>query len=511
MEDRTRAIGRRALLAGMLAGVAAPALARAPATSPRPRPRPAGGGAVVAGAPPAAAPATAAPPAAALVEAARLGGTVSFAVADAATGTLLEARDETLPMPPASVLKAITALYGLDRLGAGHRFPTRLVATGPIAGGRLEGDLVLVGGGDPELSTDDLGEMAAALRARGLRTLAGRFLYHAEALPAIDRIDPDQPVQAGYNPAISGLNLNFNRVHVEWRRAGSGWEVAVDARGERFRPAVGTAEMRVVSRAAPVFAYAEEGGRERWTVAAGALDAHGSRWLPVRRPALYAAEVFRTLARAQGISLPAAARTRGAVRGPVLVERPGDALASVLRDMLRYSTNLTAESVGLAASAAAGGPVTGLADSAARMAGWAQSGLGLLAPRLVDHSGLGGGSRISAADMLRVLLRAGPGGPLRGLMRRLEPGNGGGGDGRARPLEVVAKTGTLNFVSGLAGYARLAGGRDLAFAIFAADVARRDRLAMAERERPPGGAAWTARARTLQQDLIARWAAVHPA
>lgn len=495
-------------MAGLLAGAAAPALARAPATSARPRPRPAGVPAPAAAAPRAAA-AAAAPAAEALIEAARLGGRVCYAVADARSGALLEAREAEVAMPPASVTKAITALYGLDVLGAGHRFPTRLVATGALGGGRIAGDLVLVGGGDPTLTTDAVGDMAAALRAAGVRGVAGRFLYHSEALPHIDRIDPDQPEHAGYNPAISGLNLNFNRVHVEWRRAGQGWQVVVDARGDRFRPAVELAEVRIVNRAAPVFTYAGEAGHERWTVAAGALNAHGSRWLPVRQPALYAAEVFRTLAAAQGIALPPAERTRGAVAGTALVVRPGDELAGVLRDMLRHSTNLTAESIGLAASAARGGQVATLAASAARMAGWAGARLGLRAAHFVDHSGLGEAGRISAGDMLRALLRAGPEGPLRGLMRQVEMRDAGGRPLPGHPVEVTAKTGTLNFVSGLGGYARLQGGRELAFAIFAADLARRSRLTAAERERPPGGPEWTARARRLQQQLIERWAAVH--
>ena len=36
-------------------------------------------------------------------------------------------------VPPASVNKAVTALYALESLGGGHRFATRLIATGPVA------------------------------------------------------------------------------------------------------------------------------------------------------------------------------------------------------------------------------------------------------------------------------------------------------------------------------------------------------------------------------------------
>mgnify|MGYP000010554905 CR=1 FL=1 len=62
--------------------------------------------------------------------------------------------------------------------------------------------------------------------------------------------------------------------------------------------------------------------------------------------------------------------------------------------------------------------------------------------------------------------------------------------GEALEGRVRAKTGTLNFVSTLAGYVTGPGGRPMAFAILSGDVARRDALPLEQRERPPGGRAW---------------------
>ena len=77
------------------------------------------------------------------------------------------------------------------------------------------------------------------------------------------------------------------------------------------------------------------------------------------------------------------------------------------------------------------------------------------------------------------------------------------------PVKVRAKSGTLNFVSGLAGYVSPPGGRELAFAIFTGDPERRDSVPVALREDPEGAQAWNKRARRLQGQLVSRWAGAY--
>ncbi|MBN2907861.1 MAG: D-alanyl-D-alanine carboxypeptidase/D-alanyl-D-alanine-endopeptidase [Rhodobacteraceae bacterium] len=444
-----------------------------------------------------------------LIARAGLGGKLGYVVADARTGQALEVHNPLLGLPPASVAKAVTAVYALETLGAGHRFVTRVIATGPLRNGRLEGDLVLVGGGDPTLDTDMLGELAGQLKAAGLHEVTGRFLYHAGALPDLPAIDPDQPDHVGYNPAISGLNLNFNRVHFEWHRAAGGYDVTMDARAARFSPRVSVAQMQVVDRAAPVYTYSSKGGVDEWTVAEGALGKEGARWLPVRRPALYCAEVFQTLIRAHGIVLPAPLPASAPPQGVVLAQHQSEPLAEILREMLKYSTNMTAEAVGLSATIARGQTPAGLPASARAMTDWLATRMGVPRAHLVDHSGLGPASRVSAREMVRVLVAVGPDGPLKPLLKSIPMRDAQGRPVPGHPVQVRAKTGTLNFVSGLAGYITTGSGRELAFAIFSADQARRDAVAPQDLERPPGGRTWVAHARRLQQDLVARWAEIY--
>jgi len=487
-------VTRRWVIAGLMAGGAAPVLADAPVSSPRPPARP--------GAPGAPLVRKAASGQAAVAEA-KLGGQVGYLVVDARTGDVIDALEPDVPLPPASTAKVITTLYAWERLGPSFRFGTRLMATGPVSGGQIKGDLVLAGSGDPTLSTDMLAAMAADLRAAGVRSISGRFLVNEAALPSLPLIDGDQPDHVGYNPSISGLNLNFNRVHFEWRRAGQGWDVAMDARSDLYVPPVRMARMTVVPRDLPVYTFAEKGGIDTWTVASTALGKGGSRWLPVRQPGAYAGDVFRTLARAQGIDLPEPVMVRSRPDGAVLVQAASEPLPAVLQDMLKFSTNLTAEVVGLTAT---GGGVATLSASAGQMSRWAAQRFGR-AGRFVDHSGLGADSRVAPADMVAALLGV-QDGPLPALLKPFVLRDAKGREQKGHPVKVAAKTGTLNFVSGLSGYIAAPGGRSLVFTVFAADSARRDAVPLSEREQPAGGTAWARRARSLQSRLIEGWAGV---
>jgi len=588
LRGMARALGAALLLAG---GLGAAAQAGAPARAELPPPRPA---AHDAGAKPLPGQKVTEPRskalAAPIASEIRLSGRVGYALMDLDSGEILESAAADELFPPASVAKVFTALYALETLGADHRFETRLTASAaPGPDGRVPGDVALVGGGDPELDTDALDELAAQAAARGFRGAAGRFVVDASALPPTARIDPLQPEDVTYNPSVGALNLDFNRVLFKWERAGADLGLALEAHGVRAR-----AEPRGVAIAAGptadgIFERRDDGPLERWTVLERALNAKGQRWLPVRRPAAYAADVFRSLAAERGATLPEAEVGRAPSPAVTLAVRRSAPLSEILQGMLKYSTNLTAEAVGLAASSARG-PVPGdLEASARRMDEWASAralaGAGISAPppesppaprasaaafappaggretaaaaprpalsagiaatmlaargaarpgawspvpaasaatapppaepgsiALMNHSGLSEESRVTPAAMVAFLRAADrePGGRVRPgelepLLKEVNLGPAKGEKRLPAGVTASAKTGTMYFVRGLAGYITAASGRRLAFAVFSEDLERRETLVDTGDGAKSRG--WLGRARELERRMVRAWAA----
>ncbi|HSG09087.1 MAG TPA: D-alanyl-D-alanine carboxypeptidase/D-alanyl-D-alanine-endopeptidase [Longimicrobiales bacterium] len=105
---------------------------------------------------------------------------------DAASGRTLYARDAHRKFVPASNQKILVTSAALSLLGPGYRYESALWSDGPFADGVLDGDLVLVGTGDPTLSRpfwpsgeEALQALADSLLAAGVRRVTGALVVDA--------------------------------------------------------------------------------------------------------------------------------------------------------------------------------------------------------------------------------------------------------------------------------------------------------------------------------------------
>ena len=140
--------------------------------------------------------------------------TLSIYVEDLESGDAVLEWYPDEPRNPASTMKLLTTLVALDVLGPAYRWKTDVYALGDIVDGRLEGDLLLKGYGDPFLVTERAWQMLRRIRHEGIDEIAGDLLLDDSWFDVGDH-DPGafdkQPLRA-YNVAPNALLMNFKVV-----------------------------------------------------------------------------------------------------------------------------------------------------------------------------------------------------------------------------------------------------------------------------------------------------------
>lgn len=106
---------------------------------------------------------------------------------------LLVSHNALEPLPAASLTKVATSLAALKTWGPNHTFITDIRATGPVKQGVLQGDLVIVGGGDPLFVGPEAVSIGHSLNRLGIQRVAGNLVI--AGVLTIDFL-PD-PRQAG--------------------------------------------------------------------------------------------------------------------------------------------------------------------------------------------------------------------------------------------------------------------------------------------------------------------------
>jgi len=313
------------------------------------------------------------------------GHTVSVSVGD--DGSFLYQRADTSPRIPASNEKLMLSMALLDTLGPGHVIATRAAAAS-VEEGVVQGDLWVLGRGDPEIT------------AAGMASLAGRLI---EA--GVTRVRGSVMGSSGY----------FR--HDWWAE---GWKVG-----------------RTRLYVAPPTALTFEGNTTRRGV--------------TRNPEVLAARSLTKHLEKRGVAVrgtPGSGPPPDGLTGvAAIASRP---LPALLTLMNRLSDNFYAEVLGKLLGASAAGPPGTIAKGAGAIRAWVAShGVEFT---LYDSSGLSYANRVTAQDILRLLwvADAAPWGDL--LRQTLPSGGQGTLEGRLAGLRVRAKTGTLEDVSALSGW-----------------------------------------------------------
>jgi len=288
------------------------------------------------------------------------GPQVGVEVADARTGKVLYAENGSTLATPASTTKVATAVAALAVLGPDARFTTSVR--------KVNGGIVLVGGGDPTLAVNGYPSSDYPQPA----TLAALAASTARALKA----GGDTRVQLGYDTSrYTGPDM------------APGWTDALITTGN----------------ITPIVSLEADQGR---LTPAGALEDSDDavNFTPrTTDPAGLTAAAFANLLQHDGITVSGSpAETTAPSGAPLLASVSSPPLSQVAEQMLRESNNVIAENMARQLAIAMGLPATFSGAADAVMTELRR--LGVTTPiSLVDGSGLSPQDGIAPETLVRVL------------------------------------------------------------------------------------------------------------
>jgi len=240
------------------------------------------------------------------------------------TGTTVFEHNAQSLLSPASNSKLYTMALALDLLGSDYRIRTSLYARSrPDKRGKLKGDLVIFGRGDPTFNAHSQGSksleesfepLAASLRAAGVRRVTGALIGDASFFrgPPYGAGWAWDDSQEYYGAEISALSVNDNCLEVEIRPG-------LDAGKPCLISIIPATSLIVVSNRSSTAGAGEtrsvqvyrEPGSNRLFIS-GSLPVGGTAYkteIAMHQPEAWFVEVFREVLRRQGITIGGPSRT----------------------------------------------------------------------------------------------------------------------------------------------------------------------------------------------------------
>lgn len=417
----------------------------------------------------------------------RLAGSVhSVSIQNAATGTKVFGKNPDQAVTPASTLKILTAAAALETLGKNHRFKTEVLTNGQVSSGTLYGNLYLKGKGDPTLLEKDLDAFASVLAKRGVKRISGHLIGDDTWFDA-DRLSPGiskEDESYYYAAQISALTLSPNTdydagsviVHAKASTLGKPAAVSLAPATSIFQfinksktTAKGTRNTLKIER--------QYGTKKVYITGNAPIGNAGTKeWIAVSNPTAYALDVFKRSLKEKGITFVSTSRTvsgKAPSNARVLLAKQSMTLEQLMIPFLKLSNNTHAEILAKEMGKVKYGDGSWKSGIRVMREYGASVGLDMAKWKFEDASGMSHANKTTAAELNKLLLhvRSEPwyssllkGMPVSGASERMVGGSlrkrlaGTGVKGN-----VLAKTGSLDRVSALSGYAKTRDGEWLVF------------------------------------------------
>ena len=395
-------------------------------------------------------------------------------------GTVLAAHQTQRSFNPASVIKIVTAFAAIDLLGPEFKWQTKLAKTGVIdKDGTLQGDLYLIGSGDPYLTAPEFFYLLNELRSSGIKHIAGKVIID-DSIYMTPPHDPSAFDGAGtraYNTGPGGLVVNFKSQRVVFVPRDGGITVYTDPPNLNFQldNRVRSGKVRCRNWRGKIRERLL-GDETRITLRLSGRYSPRCRkqsfHLSVLSHPAYVAGVFGGFWQKLGGSWSGQwENAKAPDKIDTLLTHTSQPLAQILTGMNKFSNNLIARNVYLALATAGEQPPPYTPAQAQQIMRYWLENKGVPDIIVDNGSGLSRRSRITPADMNHLLLSIWNH-PYRAEIISSLPIIGKDGTLRKRmkktPLvgEGHLKTGSLAGITTLSGFFRAANGDYLMLTLF---------------------------------------------
>ncbi len=407
--------------------------------------------------------------------------------------TIIEQLDATQRLTPASLTKLATAALALQTWPADKMFDTHLLANAPIVRGRVTGDLILEGAGDPSLDDESLWQLAAQIRGAGVEVVSGDLFVDPAPFGVVtceteDRCHALESSDSAYNAPLASIGVDFGNWCMVVRPTTPGAAALVRGCGVTRLPIAVQGQIRTVARGRRQTLWIERrtspGGDDTLQVGGDVpMGDDQTVYRSMSNPSLGVGLLLRETLREIGVEVagPVVVRASQPPAGSyALGDIEGLSLREQLGRMLRFSNNYIADVLTMDMAASVDDhPPQALASAGQLLSDFVQRvqaryrPASRVAPPIYSGSGLTTDNRLSANDLVRLLAyqyhdaRRFPA-FYGGLVVPRDAPFGFLRQGGPAWLDRVAlKTGTLDeprSVCGIAGYLRKRNGGWIAFA-----------------------------------------------
>lgn len=424
------------------------------------------------------------------------------------TGRVLYGHNADKLAIPASNTKLYTAALALSTLGTGHHIRTTLYATAAPRAGRIDGDLILYGRGDPTLGTGNdrntpnawAEKMAKALAGRGVRRVSGALIADDTYFsgPNIPAGWEARDLQSWFSPPVSALTVQGNMFAL---RVGPNRGLCCDVSTTPAMPGMSIVNLTQTdphASYADLGIYRPPGSDKLFVYGTMRPNAKTRRFaLSAPDPARMAGELLQEALTRHGIRIDGGVRALhwprhddaiGAPDTVKIAEVQSPRLDDIVKHALKHSDNLYAQLLLLQAGTRleTSGDCPDRSGAPRTTSGWSLCAMrGMLRQAGIrrDQADLEEGSGLSRKDLVTprattLLLAWVAGQPFAATYHDALPVAGKDGTLIRRMRQTPAannlhaKTGTLRHSYTLSGYVTAASGEHLAFSLMLDNYAR---------------------------------------